>query len=87
MIRHYCDGCGIEVDGDNGVIGMKELTIEMEQMKLSIALEVNAMTRDDGHEISNPAICAKCISRRVAQWAVDVSDVSVAQGTEHPMAE
>jgi len=86
MIRHYCDSCGAEVAGDNGVVGMKELTIEMDDMKVSIAVEVSAMMKRDGTELSNPAVCAACISRRFAQWAVD-SDASVAQRTERTMAE
>lgn len=80
MIRHYCDACGAEVDGDSGVIGMKELTVEMDETKVSIAVEVNTMTRDDGRDVDHPAVCASCIARRLTQWAVDANpDAPVAQ--------
>jgi hypothetical protein len=77
MIRHYCDGCGTEVTAENGVIGMKELTVEMDDKKLSIAVEIDVMK--NGNQQGSPAVCARCISRRFAQWAVDVSNAPVAQ--------
>jgi hypothetical protein len=74
MVRHYCDGCGAEVTADNGVVGMKELTVEMEGTKLSIAVEVGTMKMRDGSESPHPAVCAGCIAKRFAQWAVDVAE-------------
>ena len=86
MILHYCDGCGEEVTNENGVINMKELTVEDDEgLKVSIAIEVNTMR--NGNPIEHSAVCALCISRRFAQWADSLSDAPVAQRTEHPMAE
>jgi hypothetical protein len=81
MIRHYCDGCGVEVDGENGIVGMKEITIEQPTGKVSIAMEV--ATLKDGHEQDSPAVCAVCVSKRVAEWADSISDAPVAQRREH----
>ena len=47
MIQYYCDGCGKVVDSESGVIGMKEITLEFDDKKVSIAIEVDSMTRID----------------------------------------
>ena len=74
MVKHYCDGCGKEVNQDNGVIGMKEVTLEFEDKKVSIAVEVDCMTH--GHQDQNPAVCATCIAAKFQQWADSIASVA-----------
>ena len=82
MIRHYCDGCGKEVNQDTGVIGMKELTLEFPDRKVSIAVEVdNTMAKC--HVDGDFAVCAECIATKFRQWADSISDTPVAQPEEH----
>lgn len=69
MIRHYCDGCGRQVSEENGVIRMKEVTMEFKDKKVSIAIEVDSMRRDDKVSDPNPAVCASCVAKKMIQWA------------------
>jgi len=70
MIRHYCDSCGKEVTVDTGVVKAKELTIEEGSLKVSVALEIE--TVKNNREVGEPALCARCISGRLTEWAVSV---------------
>jgi hypothetical protein len=71
MIKHYCDACEKEIDRETGVIGAKELTVEDDAgLKVSVSFEIDTMK--SGVEIKNPAICARCIARRITEWAVSM---------------
>jgi hypothetical protein len=71
MIKHYCDACEKAMDRETGVIGAKELTIEDDAgLKVSVSFEIETMK--NGVESKNPAICARCIARRITQWAASM---------------
>ena len=71
MIKHYCDACGKDVTVDTAIIKAKELTIEDDDgLKLSIAFEIDTMKNQ--REIAEPAVCARCVARRLTEWAVSL---------------
>lgn len=69
MTKHYCDGCGVEVDDDNGVLGTKELTIELNDRKVSVAFSVGTLSRGDWTSEDNPAVCSVCLAAAFDDWS------------------
>lgn len=69
MIKYYCDGCGVEVTEDTGVLAMKELTLEFPDKKVSIAVEVDSTNMKNMNSDSHPVVCASCIAMRFNDWA------------------
>jgi len=68
MVKYFCDVCGKEVNSDD-VISSKEITIEGNDKKLCIQIEVETVDINGG-EFTEAAICKECLTKRVSVWAL-----------------
>lgn len=69
MVKHFCDSCGVEVTEKNGIVKTKEITLELNDKKISIAMEIDTMLRVNTLSDNNPALCSMCLAVRINDWA------------------
>jgi len=67
-IKYLCDSCNQEINNENGIINNQEITIEMNEKKISILISVSNDNLSYG-EIESSAICHKCFSEAVVNLA------------------
>ena len=72
MIRHYCDSCGIRITPETGIISEKELTIELGDRKISIAIDIN-IWRHKGKEDTGGDLCSTCLAKRLLDWSAQIN--------------
>jgi len=74
MIKFHCDGCGKEVTEENGVIKMKEVTLEFPDKKVSISVEVDCTSLKDFADAEHPVVCSTCLAERFKKWDDTVNE-------------